>query len=108
MPIFLIILFSSLILSAQTQQEIRKPMANICIGKKYEIGTRVPYRVYVTDQTDAANAAVYVMLEYNADQIAPLLNTFVKDGIMPGGLVSGHAQRHAARRRQSLHAGGGI
>ena len=87
MSIFLIILFSSLILSAQTQQEIRKPMANICIGKKYEIGTRVPYRVYVTDQTDAANAAVYVMLEYNADQIAPLLNTFVKDGIMPGGLV---------------------
>ena len=87
MSIFLIILFSSLILSAQTQQEIRKPMANICIGKKYEIGTRVPYRVYVTDQTDTANAAVYVMLEYNADQIAPLLNTFVKDGIMPGGLV---------------------
>ena len=71
MSIFLIILFSSLILSAQTQQEIRKPMANICIGKKYEIGTRVPYRVYVTDQTDTANAAVYVMLEYNADQIAP-------------------------------------
>ena len=45
------------------KQEIRKPMANICIGKQYEIGTRVPYRVYVTDKTDAANAAVYIMLE---------------------------------------------
>ncbi|MBO7093229.1 MAG: hypothetical protein J6W23_15735, partial [Victivallales bacterium] len=79
----------SLMLAAQPaeQPEIRKPMANIGIGKKYEIGTRVPYRVYVTDKTDAANAAIYVMLEYNADQIAPLLNTFVKDGIMPGGLV---------------------
>ena len=80
-------------------------MANICIGKKYEIGTRVPYRVYVTDQTDTANAAVYVMLEYNADQIAPLLNTFVKDGIMPGGLVlfvnpgSVALPRQADRRR---------
>ena len=87
--IITIALLSSFILAAQPtqQQEIRKPMANICIGKQYEIGTRVPYRVYVTDKTDAANAAVYVMLEYNADQIAPLLNTFVKDGIMPGGLV---------------------
>ena len=82
-------LFTSFMLAAQPaqQQEIYKPMANICIGKQYEIGTRVPYRVYVTDKTDAANAAVYVMLEYNADQIAPLLNTFVNDGIMPGGLV---------------------
>ncbi|MCR4574961.1 MAG: hypothetical protein K5787_14475 [Lentisphaeria bacterium] len=62
-------------------------MASICTGKKYEIATRVPYRLFVTDKTDADNAAVYVMLEYNADQIAPLLNTFVNDGIMPGGLV---------------------
>ena len=87
--LFFFALLTSFILAAQPaqQQEIRKPMANICIGKKYEIGTRVPYHVYVTDKTDAANAAVYVMLEYNADQIAPLLNTFVNDGIMPGGLV---------------------
>ena len=87
--IITIALLSSFMLAAQPaqQQEIYKPMANICIGKQYEIGTRVPYRVYVTDKTDAANAAVYVMLEYNADQIAPLLNTFVNDGIMPGGLV---------------------
>ena len=89
MSIFLIAILSSFMLAAQPaqQQEIRKPMVNICIGKLYEVGTRVPYRVYVTDKTDAANAAVYIMLEYNADQIAPLLNTFVNEGIMPGGLV---------------------
>ena len=57
------------------------------IGRRFEIGTRFVYCQHLLSGTDKANAPVYVFLEAPPEKFVPFLETFVKDGIMPGGLT---------------------
>jgi len=55
-------------------------------GKKYEPGTVFNYHIYITQGTPPKDAALYVLLEYDPWQLTPILERFVKEGLMPPGM----------------------
>ena len=58
-----------------------------CIGKVFEPGTIFRYSIYVPRQAiEGMELGLYVMLEYDRRDIAPIVEDLIDEGIMPAGM----------------------
>ena len=56
-------------------------------GQTYEPGSSVAYTAYRMANAPSQDAAVYVLLEFNAKAMGPMFDKFAAEGLMPPGLV---------------------
>lgn len=60
---------------------------NRCLtGNRFEPGSVFNYSVYITVGAPKTDAALYVLLEYDPKTLTPVLEHFVKEGLMPPGM----------------------
>ena len=58
-----------------------------CVGNVFEPGTQFRYSIYIPRQAlEGKELALYVLLEYGSKDIAPILEGFIDEGIMPAGM----------------------
>ncbi len=57
------------------------------VGQKYEIGTAVPYHLYVPGNMPKEGGAFYVLTEFNPEDIVESFEQYIHDEIVPPGLL---------------------
>lgn len=61
-----------------------------CIGQRFEQGTVFNYHVYLSPtalEAKPGTLALYLLLEYSPELMAPMLAQFMKEGLIPPGMV---------------------
>ena len=72
---------------AETSNAKEKDEKVSFVAKVHEVGLPLKYSAYVMKGTDKANAPVYVMMEYEKPDTAPMFEEFAAEGLIPPGLM---------------------
>lgn len=72
---------------AETSNAKEKDEKVSFVAKVHEVGLPLKYSAYVMKGTDRANAPVYVMMEYEKPDTAPMFEEFAAEGLIPPGLM---------------------
>ena len=72
---------------AETSNAKEKDEKVAFVAKVHEVGLPLKYSAYVIKGTDKANAPVYVMMEYEKPDTAPMFEEFAAEGLIPPGLM---------------------
>ena len=72
---------------AETSNAREKDVKAPFVSKVHAPGLPLKYSAYAMKGTDASNAPVYVMMEYEKPDTAPMFEAFADEGLIPPGLM---------------------